>query len=165
MLDAGGGIGAVEIELLKAGAARSTVVELSPGYERVAADLAREAGVADRLDRHVGDFAEDGTEPADVVVLHRVVCCYPDYEALVAAAAAKRGRRSCSPIRRANLVHAGRGVGLVNLWLPLRGMEFRTFVHPPRTALRGRGKRRPHRRRGRTTARSGASSASRAASR
>ena len=82
-------IGAVEIELLKAGAARSTVVELSPGYEEVAAELAREAGVAERIERHIGDFVADGTEPADVVVLHRVVCCYPDYEVLLGAAAGK----------------------------------------------------------------------------
>ncbi len=89
VLEPGGGIGAVEIELLKAGAARSTVVELSPGYEQVAAELAREAGVAERMERRVGDFAADGTEPADVVVLHRVVCCYPDYERLLGAAAEK----------------------------------------------------------------------------
>ncbi len=89
VLEPGGGIGAVEIELLKAGAARSTVVELSPGYDEVAAELAQEAGVSERMERHVGDFAADGTEPADVVVLHRVVCCYPDYERLLGAAAEK----------------------------------------------------------------------------
>ena len=92
VLEPGGGIGAIQIELLKAGAARSTVVELSPAYEEVAAELAREAGVDERVERHVGDFAADGTEPADVVVLHRVVCCYPDYELLLTAAAAKARR-------------------------------------------------------------------------
>ena len=89
VLEPGGGVGAVAIELLKAGAAHSTVVELSVGYEEVAAELAREAGVVERMERHVGDFAADGTEPADVVVLHRVVCCYPDYAGLLGAAAEK----------------------------------------------------------------------------
>ena len=101
VLEPGGGIGAIQIELLKAGAARSTVVELSPAYEEVAAKLAREAGVAERVERHVGDFAADGTEPADVVVLHRVVCCYPDYERLLTAAARRRGGRLSTPIHRA----------------------------------------------------------------
>jgi hypothetical protein len=130
VLEPGGGIGAVEIELLKAGAARSTVVELSPGYERVATDLAREAGVADRLDRHVGDFAEDGTEPADVVVLHRVVCCYPDYERLLGAAAAKARQTVVFTYPPRNVVSRTL-LGLVNLWLRIRGTDFRTYAHPP----------------------------------
>ena len=130
VLEPGGGIGAVEIELLKAGAARSTVVELSPGYEEVAAELAREAGVAERMERHVGDFAADGTEPADVVVLHRVVCCYPDYELLLGAAAEKARQTLVFTYPPRNVVSRAL-LGLVNLWLRLRGMEFRTFAHPP----------------------------------
>jgi magnesium-protoporphyrin O-methyltransferase len=130
VLEPGGGIGAVEIELLKAGAARSTVVELSPGYEDVAAELAREAGVAERMERHVGDFAADGTEPADVVVLHRVVCCYPDYEALLGAAAEKAGQTLVFTYPPRNVVSRAT-LALVNLWLRMRGTEFRTFAHPP----------------------------------
>jgi magnesium-protoporphyrin O-methyltransferase len=130
VLEPGGGIGAVQIELLKAGAARSTVVELSPGYERVAAGLAREAGVADRLEREVGDFAADGMEPADVVVLHRVVCCYPDYERLLGAAADKARQTVVFTYPPRNVVSRAL-LGLVNAWLRLRGTDFRTFAHPP----------------------------------
>lgn len=130
VLEPGGGIGAVEIELLKAGAARSTVVELSPGYEQVAAELAREAGVAERMERRVGDFAADGTEPADVVVLHRVVCCYPDYERLLGSAAEKARQTVVFTYPPRNAVSRA-VLGLVNLWLRLRGSEFRTFAHPP----------------------------------
>ena len=41
------------------------------------------------MERRRHDIAVDpaGVEPADVVVLHRVVCCYPDYERLLGAAA------------------------------------------------------------------------------
>jgi magnesium-protoporphyrin O-methyltransferase len=130
VLEPGGGIGAIEIELLKAGAARSTIVELSPGYDEVAAELAREAGVAERMERHVGDFAADGTEPADVVVLHRVVCCYPDYEVLLAAAAEKARYTVVFTYPPRNIVSRVL-LGVVNLWLRLRGTEFRTFAHPP----------------------------------
>ena len=130
VLEPGGGIGDVEIELLKAGAARSTVVELSPGYEGVAADLSREAGVADRLERHVGDFAADGTEPADVVVLHRVVCCYPDYERLLGAAAAKARQTVVFTYPPRNVISRAM-FGLVNVWLRMRGNDLRTFAHPP----------------------------------
>jgi Methyltransferase domain len=130
VLEPGGGIGDVEIELLKAGAARSTVVELSPGYEGVAADLSREAGVADRLERHVGDFAADGTEPADVVVLHRVVCCYPDYERLLGAAAAKARQTVVFTYPPRNVISRAM-FGLVNVWLRMRGNDLRTFAHQP----------------------------------
>ena len=131
VLEPGGGIGAIQIELLKAGAARSTVVELSPAYEEVAAELAREAGVAERVERHVGDFAADGTEPADVVVLHRVVCCYPDYERLLTAAAAKARRTLVYTYPPRNIVSRA-AMTLLNLWPWLKGSEFRAFVHPPR---------------------------------
>jgi magnesium-protoporphyrin O-methyltransferase len=89
VLDVGGGVGGIEIELLRAGAARATSVELSHGYEEEARGLLAEAGLEGRVDRRVGDFVEEAPalDPADVVVMHRVVCCYPDEEALVGAAA------------------------------------------------------------------------------
>ena len=37
VLDVGGGIGAIDLELLEAGAARATNIELSGGYEEAAA--------------------------------------------------------------------------------------------------------------------------------
>lgn len=130
VLEPGGGVGAIEIELLKAGAARSTVVELSPGYEEVAAELAREAAVGERMERQVGDFAADGIDPADVVVLHRVVCCYPDYERLLGTAAAKARQTVVFTYPPRNWVSRSLLAG-VNLWLRLRGNDFRTFAHPP----------------------------------
>src|SRR5512132_3472770 len=45
VLEIGGGVGEVEIELLKAGAARAQNLELSPGYEEEAGMLAGQAGV------------------------------------------------------------------------------------------------------------------------
>ena len=45
VLEVGGGIGAVQLELLKAGAARATSIELTPTYEKVAAELLAEAGL------------------------------------------------------------------------------------------------------------------------
>jgi len=131
VLEAGGGVGAIQLELLKAGAARSVNVELSPGYEEAAAELARESGLAERIERRLGDVvADEELGEADVVVLHRVVCCYPDYEALLGAAA-RRARRtivfSHPPAHAvARLVVTG-----VNLFLALTRSEFRSYTHPP----------------------------------
>ena len=92
VLEVGAGVGAIELELLAAGAARATDVELSGEYEEEAQKLLDEHGVADRVERRVGDFVTEPVEPHDVVVLHRVVCCYPDVDALVGVAAGTRAQ-------------------------------------------------------------------------
>ena len=94
VLEPGGGVGAIDLELLKRGADHATVVELSHGYDEQAASLAREAGVEQRVERRHGDFVEQASlvGDADVVVMHRVVCCYPDPERLVGAAAGRTRR-------------------------------------------------------------------------
>jgi 2-polyprenyl-3-methyl-5-hydroxy-6-metoxy-1,4-benzoquinol methylase len=134
VLEPGGGVGAIQLELLKAGAARSTVVELSPSYEEEAAALTKEAGLEERIERRLGDFAADGVEPADVVVMHRVVCCYPDYERLLGAAAghARHVLVFTHPPRNA-VSRAFFSGG--NLWMRLRGKEFRAFAHPPEALI------------------------------
>jgi hypothetical protein len=94
VLEVGGGVGELQIELLKRGATRTVNLELSPAYEPEAGALLAEAGLTDRVDRRLHDIAvePDGVEPADAVVLHRVVCCYPDYERLLDAAAGRARR-------------------------------------------------------------------------
>lgn len=63
-------------------------------------------------------------------MLHRVVCCYPDADALVGAAAARARRRLLLTYPRERLL-TRLGARAVNLWLRLTGCGFRTFVHPP----------------------------------
>src|SRR4051794_34231489 len=80
VLEIGGGARGIQLELLKRGAASATNLELSPAYESEAAALVVEAGFTGRLQRRLVDIATDpaAVEPADIVVLHRVVCCYPN---------------------------------------------------------------------------------------
>jgi 2-polyprenyl-3-methyl-5-hydroxy-6-metoxy-1,4-benzoquinol methylase len=136
VLEVGGGVGELQIELLKQGAVRSTNLELSPSYEEEAARLIREAGVEGRVARRLHDIAADPArvEAADVVVLHRVVCCYPDYERLLGAAA-EHARHllvfSYPPRNRISRFL----IGAQNLLFRLRRKEFRTFVHPPARML------------------------------
>src|SRR5205809_7759099 len=80
LLEVGGGIGAIEIELLKAGMGRAVNVELTPTYESAASELILEAGLGDRVERRVMDLAEADTsaEAADRRGLTRGICCYPD---------------------------------------------------------------------------------------
>jgi 2-polyprenyl-3-methyl-5-hydroxy-6-metoxy-1,4-benzoquinol methylase len=131
VLDVGGGIGAIELELLAAGAARATNVELSGGYEEAASVLLTERGLSDRVDRRVADFVSEGdaVEPHDLVVLHRVVCCYPDVDALIGAAAEHARKRLVLTYPQEHLLMR-LGLRVINLWLLVSGCGFRTYVHP-----------------------------------
>ena len=77
VLEIGGGVGALQLDLLRAGAALAANVEISPAYEESARELAVEAGVADRLEPRIADFAHESetVESADAVVHQRVICC------------------------------------------------------------------------------------------
>jgi magnesium-protoporphyrin O-methyltransferase len=135
VLDVGGGVGTLGLELLKAGAARAVTVELSPAYDGPALELAREAGFGDRVERRVVDFAQaDGLPEADVVVMHRVVCCYPDGEGLVEAAGSRAQRVLAFSYPRRTWWTVG-GERIMNAFLRLRRTDFRGFVHRPERLL------------------------------
>lgn len=132
VLEIGGGVGEIQLELLRRGAARVTNLEISTGYEDEARRLLERSGLGDRVTRRFLDIAvaADDVEPADVVVLHRVVCCYPDYEALLSAAGARATRLlvfSHPPDTRL----ARGATWLENLPRRLGRRSLRTFVHPP----------------------------------
>lgn len=134
VLEAGGGVGAIQLELLRAGASRATNVELSRAYEPSAAELIAAAGVADRVARRIGDFVTEAPslDDADVVILHRVVCCYPDADALVGAAA-RRARHMLFVTVPVDRWWARVAVGVFDALLALRGSRLRVHVHPNAT--------------------------------
>lgn len=131
LLDIGGGIGAIQMRLLDAGAKTATSVDASTAYLDVAREEAGRAGLADRITYHHGDFvALAGDIPeADIVTLDRVICCYPDFRSLVSLSAAKARKYYglVYPRTRAVLKF---GLAILNLGYRLRRSPFRTFVHP-----------------------------------
>jgi magnesium-protoporphyrin O-methyltransferase len=132
LLEVGGGIGAIEIELLKAGMARAINVELTPTYEAAARELLAESGLTDHVERRVMDFAQSGpeVETADVVVMNRVICCYPDMPKLAGAAANRtKGLLVMSfPNRR---WWTRLGLTVANFGFRVIRLQFRVFLHPP----------------------------------
>jgi 16S rRNA G966 N2-methylase RsmD len=132
VLEIGGGVGDLHVELLRRGAARATNLEISNAYEPEARALLERGGMRDRVQRRRLDIAQspDEVEAADIVVLHRVVCCYPDYLGLLTAAGSKANRLLVFSHPPRNL--ASRTViACDNAWRRLRGNSFRAFVHPP----------------------------------
>lgn len=94
LLDIGGGIGAIGLELLKSGVTAITAVtevEASPAYVAAADSEATRQGVRDRWEFRAGDFVALAADlpAANVVTLDRVICCYPDMPALVGQSAVK----------------------------------------------------------------------------
>ncbi|WP_193312780.1 methyltransferase domain-containing protein [Georgenia subflava] len=131
VLEIGAGVGVLSVELLRRGAGSATCLELATTYEREAAALAGEAGVSDRIVRRRADIVADpaAVAPADVVVLNRVVCCYPDDVALLEAAASHaRELVVLSFPRPDGLTRAI--VAVSNAVVALSGTSFRGYVHP-----------------------------------
>ena len=136
VLEIGGGVGELHVELLRRGAARATNLEISASYEPEAGALLERAGLRQRVDRRILDIAQspEQVEAADVVVLHRVVCCYPDYQRLLAAAGGKADRLLVFSHPPENLVTRA-AIGWENACRRLKGDSFRAFVHPPAAML------------------------------
>jgi hypothetical protein len=135
IIEVGGGIGAVQVELLKAGAVNAINVELSDGYEEVAAQLVSREGLDGRVERRIGDFTEiaRGME-ADDVIMNRVICCYPHMERLMnAALSASRQFVAATFPRDRMMFHVY--VGLEDLYNRMRGVDFRAYIHPPQDIL------------------------------
>ena len=134
LLDIGGGVGAIQVELLKSGARSAVSVDASVAFEALARVEAEREGLSDRIRYESGDFVELAAriEPADIVTLDRVVCCYPNMESLI--------RLSTQRARRVYGLVYPRDRGLNRMFIRVqnffRGLfrnPFRSFVHSVET--------------------------------
>jgi len=132
LLDVGGGIGVLGLELIAAGVHTVVQVDASPAYLAASQRQFAERGWSNRLRAVSGDFAalSEPLASAELVTLDRVVCCYPEYERLL-------GRASC--LARDVLAlsyprdrwYVRVVILLENLWHRITRSAFRAFVHSP----------------------------------
>lgn len=130
LLDIGGGVGVLQLELLKAGMASAVDVDASGPFIAVAREEARERGFGDRTDYRHGDFvalAAD-VDPADVVTLDRVICCYPDVVGLVSSSAT-HARRVYGLVYPVDRWWTRIAIGVMNLVTRLSRSRYRAYVH------------------------------------
>ncbi len=132
LLDVGCGTGAFSIEALKNGAASCVGVDLSPVMVETANELAVASGFRDRAKFAVGDIAADEQASSDIVVMDKVVCCYPDVDRLL-----ENASRACKGILVLT-VPRDEGVvkAMVRLWTfiddiveKLRGRRLHWYLH------------------------------------
>ena len=91
-LDIGCGSGALHHELLLRNIVKEVLaLDASEAFLSAAASNAQEMGLEDRLDYQLGDFAvtPEKTMPADLVLMDRVICCYPELDGLLKPAIEK----------------------------------------------------------------------------
>jgi magnesium-protoporphyrin O-methyltransferase len=132
VLDIGGGLGVLSLELLDAGISCAVVVDASSAYLAAASEEATRRGRSASTEFVHGDFLVMARtlSPSSIVTLDRVVCCYPLYELLLEQALqlAKAGFAMSYP-RDRWFVRAG--IWFENAMRRRRGNSFRAFVHPP----------------------------------
>lgn len=132
VLDIGSGVGGAHFELLKNGLADHVVgVDASSSYIESAKQTADSLHFVDRVRYIQGDFAQspDSIPPADIVILDRVICCYPHLEQLLAPAAERSKRYlALSYPREAWWLKAF--YKIMNSIRRLRKSEFFTYIHP-----------------------------------
>jgi magnesium-protoporphyrin O-methyltransferase len=135
VLDVGCGIGDLALATLARGATRADGFDLSEKAIEQARKLAQERGLTERASFDVGDGATDDLPAADVVVLNRVVCCYPDADGLL-----ERSLAAAGAVYAFTAPVSSGAVGLLNrvfnrfgnLSYRLRRKRyggFRTFIH------------------------------------
>ncbi len=137
VLDIGCGLGVIGTTLLTKGADRSTFVDISVAYLKAAREVAAEAGVGERATFFQDDFAtsEHPYAQADVVVLDRVVCCYPDAIPLLEKAARQSQQDLVFTYPRPFWFMPLFRM-LCALGMKLRGREYRFFLHDPESLIK-----------------------------
>lgn len=131
LLDIGGGVGVIQLELLAAGVSSAQDVDASQPYLRAAEGEAYQRGVEGRIRYLHGDFVAVAgqVDPADVVTLDRVICCYPDARALIRESAS-RARRLYGVAHPVDRWWTRAFIRVANLFCRISRSSFRAYVHP-----------------------------------
>ena len=130
VLDIGAGVGAVHQQLLARGASSATDVDASGPYLAAAREEAERLGLTERVTHLHGDFVDRASEvePADLVALDRVVCCYVDMPQLVGRAA-EHTRRRLAMTLPPDLAIARFVIRILNAWEWVTRSDFRVQAH------------------------------------
>lgn len=131
LLDIGGGVGAIHLELLDAGVTQVTCVDASAPYLEAARAESRRRGQDGRVTYLHGDFVDlaDSIAPAGIVTLDRVINVYPGWERLAGLAAA-RAERLYGLVYPRDTRMVRLVIVAMNLMLRLRRKPVRASIRP-----------------------------------
>ena len=130
-LDIGGGIGAIQYDLIKAGASKGTSIEASPAYIDLVKEEIRKNNLDEIIDFKHGDFTTIASDvnSADIVTLDKVICCYDDMSGLVRLSS-KLSRKIYAVIYPRDVWWTKLALPFINFYPIIKGSPFRVFIHP-----------------------------------
>lgn len=131
LLDIGGGLGAIQHEMLGVGVQSATDVEASTAYLNATKEETARRGYGDRVTYQHGNFVDlaENVPPADIVTLDRVICCFPDMQRLVGLSVARTGKLYGLVYPRF-VWWTKVWLAIQNLFLSLSRSSFRSYLHP-----------------------------------
>jgi magnesium-protoporphyrin O-methyltransferase len=134
LLDIGGGVGALQHELLKNGVTEVTSVDASSAYLEMSREEAKRQGHSNLLKQYHGDFVKVAKEinDADIVTLDRVICCYDDMENLVKLSAS-RAKKFYGAVYPINNWWNSFMTATQNFYRRIIRCQFRVFNHSTET--------------------------------
>jgi len=132
LLEIGCGVGHLHQSLLEQGALSAVGIELAAEMLVEAADWAKQRGLNEKTNYLEGDFIEIAStvEAADIVIMDKVVCCYPDADALIHRSLEKCHDTIALTYPRKTWFTRF-GVQISALLMKLLGSSFRPYVHDP----------------------------------
>lgn len=132
ILEIGSGVGHFHLSLLEQGAKSAIGIDLAPKMIEEAQDWAKQRGLKKRVHYLQGDFMDilPQIDAAEVTVLDKVVCCYPDADGLVHRSLEKTQRVYALTYPRYRL-SVRLAIGLGALLMKLIGSSFRPYAHHP----------------------------------
>ncbi len=131
LLDIGGGIGPIPLELIPEGISKVIDIDASSGYIHIAKLEAEKRGYTNIIKYQLGDFVDVSPQinPHDIVTLDKVICCYPHVDELLKASLSKATKYYGVVYPQTNWVSKFMAT-LINLTMWFKKNPFRTFIHP-----------------------------------
>ena len=132
----GGGVGAIQHELLAEGLQHVISVEGAQAYQRVAREEATATGSVEKIEFHYGNFLDLAPKigDADIVTLDLVICCFEHMEDLVTLSAQK-ARKSYGLVLPRPRLFLRALLPLANCSYRLKRSAFRVFLHPTQKVI------------------------------
>ncbi|MCZ6617839.1 MAG: class I SAM-dependent methyltransferase [Gammaproteobacteria bacterium] len=132
ILEIGSGVGHLHQTLLERGASSAVGVDLASKMIEEARHWAEERRLAERTDYFEGDFMDisESLPDAEVTVLDKVVCCYPDADGLIHSSLSKTKRVYALTYPR-NRWYVHVMMGFAALAMKILRSDFRPYVHAP----------------------------------
>ena len=133
LLEIGCGVGHLHQTMLERGAGSALGVDLAANMLQEAENWAEERGLEGKTRYIEGDFVNlvDSVAPADITLLDKVVCCYPDARLRVNCSLAKTKRLYALVYPRDRWL-TRLAIGFAALIMRLIRSDFRPYVHDPK---------------------------------